>query len=534
MRRAWLSVGFLAALFAAFGLAGAADALTRPQANAVALKALAPQKLKGPAILFGLPAPLTAKRVVVEAGSPSLSAVPFVPKGAPLGRKAWLFWLDQAAYAQFLHPSRLLLVDDTTGKVLRSVPMSLYPLVDGKRPAFLASWPAYRAARAHVWSNIPGDPATRKPSGSARVAGAAAPAAATAPGRAAAVPKDAFKDDCLISLGLRNDPLFSGDFTGIAGWAASVGLAAYRPGNGPGGRAPGGAELASAVTDLTGPKRCKDVMIFISGHGYPGPRYVPAIQTGPDVAGQPWTGVRASDLQGILRAHPQTTFKIKLNGCYTGRFVDELKGEKNLLVIETAANGQEYSWGPLPARFRHPDGRIIDVPAHDNPGRSEFVNGNIAGLTAFFASLEEVQKAQEAGGSLLARSLGRAFELGAGSDGARLAGLTHPQRFENYPDFTVKPLTGYRHFTGRSEICGIFGTDPAQPNATVTARIAGPGVDGPAEKVSRTGSVGEGAFAFGIVSYGTYTVTLTVTAGGLTRTVTSTVVVTAAPGTCPG
>lgn len=534
MNRVRLVLGLLTALVAALALAGGADALTRPQANAVALKALAPQKLKGPAILFGLAAPLGAKAVVVEAGSPSLTAVPFVPRGAPLGKRAWLFWLDQAAYAQFLHPSRLLLVDDATGKVLRSVPMSLYPLVDGKRPAFLASWPAYRAAPAHVWSNIPGDPGTRKTAASSQAAGAAAPLAATAPQRAAAVPKDAFKDDCLVSLGLRDDPLFSGDFTGITGWAQGVGLASYRPGNGPGGRAPGGAELAGAVNDLTGAKHCKDVMIFISGHGYPGPRYPAAIQTGASVEGQPWTGVRASDLQGILRAHPQTTFKIKLNGCYSGRFVDELKGERNLLVLETAANGEEYSWGPLPARFRHPDGRDIDVPAHDNPGRSEFVNGNLAGLTAFYASADEVQRAQTAGGSLLARSLGRAFELGAGADGARLAGLTHPRRFENYPDFALKPLAGYRHFTGSSEVCGIFGTEPAQPGATVTAAISGPGVSGPAEKVSRSGSLGEGAFAFAISAYGTYTVTLTVTAGGLTRTSTSTVVVTAAPGTCPG
>ena len=63
-----------------------------------------------------------------------------------------------------------------------------------------------------------------------------------------------------------------------------------------------------------------------------------------------------------------------------------------------------------------------------------------------------------------AQALERAFELVASSDGARLAGLTHPQLFENYPDFTVKPLAGYRHFTGRSEVCGIFGTDPAQPS----------------------------------------------------------------------
>ena len=61
MERAWCFLGLVAAILVALALAGGAGALTRPQANAVALKALVPQQLKGPAILFGLTAPLAAQ-----------------------------------------------------------------------------------------------------------------------------------------------------------------------------------------------------------------------------------------------------------------------------------------------------------------------------------------------------------------------------------------------------------------------------------------------------------------------------------------
>ena len=95
----------------------------------------------------------------------------------------------------------------------------------------------------------------------------------------------------------------------------------------------------------------------------------------------------------ILRDHPTVTFKVKINGCYSGRFRTALKAERNLLTLETAANGSEYSWGALPRRFRHPDGRTIEVPEHANPGRSEFVERERRRPEAFFASAAEVAKA---------------------------------------------------------------------------------------------------------------------------------------------
>ncbi len=517
--RTWLTLA--AALIAALALAGGADAITRAQANAIALKTLKPQALKGPTILFGLPKALPARAVVVEAGSPKITAVPFIPKGAATGKAAWLFWLDQAAYAHFQHPSRLLLIDDGTGKVLRNRALSFYPLVDGKRPAYLSSWKVYGSATYHVFSNLPKG-----------VAAARTGAVPLSPASRRAVPANAFKDDCLISIGLRDDPLFSGDFGGgIVGWAQSVGLRAFKPPNGPAGRPAGGAQLRSGVRDIVTSKRCKDVFIFMSGHGYDA-RSTPAIQTGA-VAGAPWIGVTAGDVRAILRDHPTVTFKVKINGCYSGRFVDPLKGEPNLLTLETAANGSEYSWGALPRRFLHPDGRTIEVPEHENPGRSEFVNGNVAGLAAFFASAAEVAQAQDQGGSLLARALDRAFDLGAGSDGARGAGLTHPQRVNNL-DFVVTALIGYRHLGSTSEVCVVFGTKPARARVAWSATITGPGVIEAAKKSGSTGSVGEGAVNWGINQYGTYGVTITVTdERGAKSTTTVSVTVTEAQGTCP-
>jgi len=506
---------------AALALSGSADAITRQQANTIALKTLKPQALKGPTILFGLPKALPPKAVVVEAGSAKITAVPFIPKGTATGKAAWLFWLDQAAYAHFQHPSRLLLIDDGTGKVLRNRALSFYPLVDGKRPAYLSSWKVYGSATYHVFSNLPKG-----------VAAARTPAVPLAPVSTRAVPANAFKDDCLISIGLRDDPLFSGDFGGgIVGWAQSVGLRAFKPPNGPAGRPAGGAQLRSGVRDIVTNQRCKDVFIFMSGHGYDA-RSTPAIQTGA-VAGAPWIGVTAGDVRTILRDHPTVTFKVKINGCYSGRFVDPLKGEPNLLTLETAANASEYSWGALPRRFVHPDGRTIDVPEHENPGRSEFVNGNVAGLEAFFASAAEVAQARDQGGSLLARALDRAFDLGTGSDGARGAALTHPQRVNNL-DFQVNALIGYRHLGTTSEVCVSFGTKPARARVAWSAAIAGPGVIEATTKNGSTGSVGEGAVNWGINRYGTYKVTVTVTdERGAKSTTTASVTVTEAQGTCP-
>src|SRR5687767_10486760 len=92
-------------------LVAPADAITRRQADAVALRALSPQREAGPTVLFRLPQPLAAREGVWEAGPPrGRSSGVLRIRGAR--NRTWLYWLDLRAGARFLHPSVLLLVDD--------------------------------------------------------------------------------------------------------------------------------------------------------------------------------------------------------------------------------------------------------------------------------------------------------------------------------------------------------------------------------------------------------------------------------------
>lgn len=83
----------LAVASAAAALATPAPAITRGQANRIALKALGPGKSKQDrVVVFGLSHALSARATVVEAGaSPGR---PKVTRNGRVGQKAWLFWED--------------------------------------------------------------------------------------------------------------------------------------------------------------------------------------------------------------------------------------------------------------------------------------------------------------------------------------------------------------------------------------------------------------------------------------------------------
>jgi hypothetical protein len=55
---------------------------------------------------------------------------------------------------QFEHPSILLLIDDTTGRVVRREDESFFPLVNGAPPSFLAP-ASYSSTRYRVFANEP-------------------------------------------------------------------------------------------------------------------------------------------------------------------------------------------------------------------------------------------------------------------------------------------------------------------------------------------------------------------------------------------
>ncbi len=541
-------LGFLT--FAAIVVLGAtaapALAISRTEAVRAALAVVKPQTLKGRVVVFATPAVIAKGSSLVEAGPRKLRHGPFTIE-APLTTKAvWLVWADLAYGARFQHPSEVVFVDDATGVAQKPQKLVWWPLVNGKAP-FAAG---YASRKSSVWSNVPLSAKKR------------APASVRAAVVRSDLPPGATADDCLVMIGLRDDPSFKQDFEGVQSAFEALGVRVFNPGH-PAGAASDGRDLADAVDLMTKPPHnCKDVVIYVDGHGYEtgptavltGYKYTPTVVRG----GKQWyrmepRTVSAADVEGILRDHRETTFKLIVDACYSGRFVLDLpKSENpNLLAVETASRADEVSWSYL--HTVTVDGTVYESrtnnPGNRNAhgqGRGEFTNGLIAGLTRAASSAPEVAAAQAKGGSLLGHLIADAPELGKNQDLARWAKLTAPRSGGAYggasdvspppppaPSFTVAGNGWWQHFTGHSAICVAFDTTPAQPNASVSVTAAGGSVTSSRTATVRLDSTGMGTARFEIDQYGTYTVTVAVTAGGKTVTQTIVVDVTSSPGSAP-
>lgn len=331
--------------------------------------------------------------------------------------------------------------------------------------------------------------------------------------------------------GLFADPMFRPDFAGLESFARSVGLRTFYAGARarPYSSRPladrsgaNGDDLERNVDWLADRERCKDIFIFLDGHG--SRTGGGSVTTGEDK----W--VFPANLSIILGAHPNVTFKVKIDACFSGKFLDPAHGLKeraNLLVLEVSSSASEASYSSLDGmEITGPDGNPV-VSETPNGGRGEFTNGNIAGMRTFTSSLGEVSAAQEAGGSLLVRMIARSFVRGARSDRARQAGWTHPQIYENFRDTTPPPAppatvtatVSHTHPAGAdsSYVCEKV---TAPPGYGLSLSVSGPA--GYLEKRLTTLPGGTGAkehiFSLGITSYGSYTFSLTATGGGKTVT----------------
>ncbi len=497
-----------AAVLVALVVAAPGQALSRKQAEAIAVRVLAPEREKR-VVLFGLPAPVRATQSVAIA-SPTRGLGYAKADGLKsVGVKAWVFWEDLMPGAKFEHPSKLLLVSDDDGAhVLRT--LTWYPLIDGFLPPWLKSQKAYRNPAYHVFTNVKF--ANRK-------------ASATAASKPSRLPPNAFADDCLIMAGLFADPMFRPDFAGMESFAHSVGLRTYYAGVRPrpyssrplaDRSGANGDDLERNVDWLVDRERCKDIFIYLDGHG--SRTGGGSVTTGEDK----W--IFPADLRIITRAHPNVTFKVKVDSCFSGKFLDPSNGLKeraNLLVLEVSSSASEVSYSSLEGmEITGPDGSPV-VSETANGGRGEFTNGDIAGMRTFASSLGEVSAAQEAGGSLLARMIARSFVRGARSDRARQAGWTHPGIYENIgetpPPVAVTATVSHTHPAGAdsSYVCEKV-TAPAGYGLSLS--VSGPG--GYLEKrlTILPGGAGtkEHIFSLGITAYGSYTFSLTATGGGKT------------------
>ncbi|HWX09068.1 MAG TPA: hypothetical protein VNY33_03740 [Gaiellaceae bacterium] len=499
---------------AALAAAGPAGALTKAQADAAALRVLRPLAAPGSTVLFGLPKAIRATQSVAVASGKRQGLLP----GAKLraaGRAVWVYWLDLAYGARFEHPGKIVLVDDATGVATRPRATLWYPLVDGRRPAYLRNPAAYTSKRWRVWANV---------GGARRIAAAGQPARVPSV-LLNAIPPGSFSKDCLLMYGAYNDPFFTEDFLGMRDFAESVGIRVYWStstraaplADFPGRKdIPGTNDFERNVDYLTRLGGCTDILLYLDGHGSEGVTSVSAGDGG-------W--VFGATLQLVLQQHPNVTFKVKIDSCYSGNFATPaLLAKPNLLLLEMSSRRDEPSWSTLsPEMMVKEDGTPVQR-AVANPGRGEFTHSNLVGLTAFAESAAEVKAAQAAGGSLLARMLARAFTLGRSSDGAELTGRTHPYldatNISSGSATTLQLSSAASHThpqpnPGYSYVCDKV---TSVAGASLSVDIAGPG--GYASSLAFTLPPGEKEhiFSFKIDAIGDYGFTIDGTLGAKSAT----------------
>ena len=72
--------------------------------------------------------------------------------------------------------------------------------------------------------------------------------------------------------------------------------------------------------------------------------------------------IHPSDLETIMKAHPRSSFKLKIMACFSGRFIDDLKGAvPNLELIETSSASNEVTFGEK-KRHKASDGTVTTNP----------------------------------------------------------------------------------------------------------------------------------------------------------------------------
>jgi hypothetical protein len=434
--RAATRVGLCLIVAVAAAASGAqpASAMSRKDADKLALKTFKPPRTHGRTVVFGGARPLRAGSAVTEAVGPGTATpaanglVVTSQKIHPLRHATWLYWEDDAYGAGFEHPSRLLLIDDRSGKVVQRRKLSFWPEVGGKRPAFLRP-SAYLAQRGAVFSNVP-----------KRGAAPAHRAVAAQAGTLALTP-DMVKDDCLVAIGLRDDG-FEGDIPKLLGWAQHAKIPTVvdlPPNSGP-------DDVARKLDEIAPPRgNCKDVLLYVGGHGYsstasPTPRIIvghTTTKTG-DTETTKTVEVSQSNLLEWVNSHRGIKFKFLIDACYSGRFARNfgIFTPSELAVMATSSSDTEVSWGHLRAGFAGRPGESVhnyDIwfgSAVSNPnsdGVGEFTNGIVDGLYKWSDSPGDVQ----ATGGDLAKGVKRAMDYEAGGDFAHQLNWTHPQLLDN-------------------------------------------------------------------------------------------------------
>ncbi len=338
--------------------------------------------------------------------------------GLTAASASYLYWVDDRPGAQFEHDSRFVLVDAETGAVTVSSEQ-WWPELDGL-DLFTDEAEYWNPAR-WVFSRLEPNPTPEE----YRSGGAPAPSVraeidiAQAPQLAGSMPDG----ECIVMIngstpGEGAEESFSGDLTN---WGAFADAAGYEqvikinpPNNKP-------QNFEDALRTLNSNPNCRDITLYMSMHG------------GSDfllMGGEAYTAQR---LKAFLETSGEIgkNFKVLLQGCKTGSFVDDLQVLSNVEIVVTPTNATTSSYGDW------------DPDSDPNKGDtgSEFTSGFVEDLNILMGSAIAVAAMQQEAaqnGTPYAQVLYYcAFQSAVAKDSTAMAAPGHvpevPQIWERMP-----------------------------------------------------------------------------------------------------
>ena len=177
-------------------------------------------------------------------------------------------------------------------------------------------------------------------------------------------------------------------------------------------------DLRNAIGEMVG-KGVNDLTIYIVSHGEN------------DSLTMGNTDMTAEEFKEMLENFSNVTFKIIIDACYSGSFIDNLKNLDNVAIILTATDENRFSYGD------------IDGPGDPNPYDTggEWTSGFLEDLMEYTTDqstwnyIEDI--ALEYGVSEKVVLYWYAWESAWKLDYARILGLSNPQRAPKYefPEF---------------------------------------------------------------------------------------------------
>lgn len=439
-------------------------ALTKPQADAAALKALAPAAGKT-IVVFGLPQPLAANATVGDAAPARYAKNAKLPKPTRVGKKAWLYWEDLSYGAYFSHKSTLLLIDDRTGAVARRTTLSWWPLVNGSAPAFATK--GYVPQTGAIYSGV-------KPKSLL----AWRPQATFAP--PLQLPPGAFSGDCILLVASTDSMIFTNDLNAVIGEGRRLGIPVYIAHHGSRQTdPPNAADMGNAVAALARNEHCKDILIYFHAHSYAPPS--PAA-----MHMAPGRDITPDDVKKMVRKNSKISFKLIFDTCYAQRFGNALDSESNIWTTLASSSTTEESWW-YHDHATDQNGNTVTNQTNNpgvtdrSKGLSEFLNGMLGGIESVATDADAVRQVQDNGGSFLAGLLVAAWKRESDNDFASKTGNTHP--YESYnPNVlprqpTVTPIGAVFIQADFATDYGVQATDPDNRKLTYKWTLTPPDKD---------------------------------------------------------